>query len=272
MSGKFAKKKPRRKTKFRFGATEIMLVLVALLLVSLLGAMLTQLPGDSAKPTGTTTEPTPSQDETEPSATETRQPVESTGEPATESGLLPMDLGQGLIITDIAEYTGAYVEDGSDAVVSGVLMVILENTAEEALQYARITLYFGETPAEFTVSNLPAGGRVVLLEKNRASYVSDRPDRGELADVLFLPAFEMYADIFEIAGTKGNLTVKNISDTAVAGDIYVYYKNSAQDLFYGGITYRARVEGGLKPGESKQIIAAHYNPSGSTILMVTYTP
>ncbi len=277
MSGKFKNSSPRQPQKRRLSPMEITLIVVAAVLAVLLCVMLVLIPADpSQNPAQDTTPATTLPGQTQPSGTEpqtsTTETEETPTETETEATHLPMDLGQGLIITDIDDYTGAYVEDGSDAVVSGVLMLILENTSEEALQYARITLYFGGIPAEFTVTNLPAGQRVVLLEKNRAAFSSKVPDSVELADVLFLPEFEMYEEIFEISGTKGNLTVKNISETDIAGDVYVYYKNSAQDLLYGGITYRARVEGGLKAGESKQVIAAHYNPTGSTILMVTYIP
>ena len=49
----------------------------------------------------------------------------------------------------------------------------------------------------------------------------------------------------------------------------VYYKNSAEDVFYGGITYRARIEGGLQKGEIRQIMAGHCSKNGSTIMFVT---
>ncbi len=100
----------------------------------------------------------------------------------------------------------------------------------------------------------------------------DAPSSWQIQNTMFLPEFQMHPDVFEITGEAGQLTVKNISDKAVSGEVYVYYKNSGADLFYGGITYRARVEGGLEPGESKQIIAAHYAPTTSAILMVSYIP
>ncbi len=184
----------------------------------------------------------------------------------------PIQLGNGLVITGLAPYTGAYMEDGTDHVVSDVLMAILENTSDQALQYAQITLHFGDKKAEFSVTNLPAKQRVVLLEKNRMEYTKAEPDRAEMRDVVFLPKFELHEDIFEITGEKGTLTIRNISDSDVSGDIYVYYKNTSKDLLYGGITYRAKVDGGLRAGESKQIIASHYNPTGSVVLMVTFIP
>ncbi len=188
----------------------------------------------------------------------------------TDPVFQPIDLGQGLILTEYAPYTGSYVEDGSNELVSDVMMILLENTGSKALQYARISLEFPQDTANFSVTNIPAGGRVVLLEENRMAYREELPTSGLVSNLVLLPELPMYADIFEITADKGVLTVTNISDTVVTGDIYIYYKNSAQDIFYGGITYRAKLTGGLTPGQSKQVGAGHYLPTGSTILMVSY--
>jgi hypothetical protein len=40
-------------------------------------------------------------------------------------------------------------------------------------------------------------------------------------------------------------------------------------MYYGGITYRIRIEGGLKAGEIRQGTAAHFNPDNSTVVFVT---
>ncbi len=254
MSGKFEKKTPKagpRRKKLVPALIATALILLAVLAILLLVS------GKQPPAPEATTQPTAGETETIPATT---APV-----------FQPIDLGQGLIITDIGSYTGAYVEDGSDEVVSGVLMAILENTSEEALQYARISLMFGQTEAQFAVTNLPAGEKVVLLEQNRLDCPETVPDSFSTADMLFLPSFEMYEDMFAITGEKGLLTIENLSGTDISGDIYVYYKNSAQDLYYGGITYRAKLSG-LKAGEQGIAQATHYNPTGSTILMVSYVP
>ena len=64
-----------------------------------------------------------------------------------------------------------------------------------------------------------------------------------------------------------------MSDLAVcddiSGDIYIYYKFAATDIFYGGITFRVRVEGGLKAGELRQIPAGHFKPGECRIVQVS---
>jgi hypothetical protein len=64
------------------------------------------------------------------------------------------------------------------------------------------------------------------------------------------------------------MNVKNISDSDIEGNIYVYYKYKTQDLFYGGITFRVTVEGGLKAGEIRQLMTSHFNPDTCQVVMV----
>ena len=82
----------------------------------------------------------------------------------------------------------------------------------------------------------------------------------------------IHADVLKLQGLDGALNITNISGEDITGDIVIYYKNSSSDMYYGGITYRVRLEGGLKDGEIRQIMSDHYSTSGSEVLFVTYTP
>ena len=110
--------------------------------------------------------------ETTPSTAATT-PVEAPAESAVvfeEVEDITADLGEGLQIVNIGSYTGAYVEDGTDEVVSGVLMLVVTNNGEEALQYAEITVPTESGDAFFSLSTLPAGESCVLLELNRMEH------------------------------------------------------------------------------------------------------
>jgi hypothetical protein len=76
--------------------------------------------------------------------------------------------------------------------------------------------------------------------------------------------------VHDIDGENGIMEVTNISNQDIASDIFIYYKNSAVDLFYGGITYRVRIEGGLAAGESARIISAHYLPKSCRIVGIMW--
>lgn len=179
-------------------------------------------------------------------------------------------LSGGLQIVHMANYAGIYMEDGSDEVVASVMMIILENTSKQDLQLARIYVQYPDFTAEFEVTNLPAGEKAVLLEKNRRSmperdYISIEPRNVSF----FREPMSLMEDIFEITGGDGYLDVKNISDSATSGKIYVYYKHAASDLLYGGITFRAAVDQPIDPGETIRILTNHYTAESSRILAVT---
>ena len=181
-------------------------------------------------------------------------------------------LGNHLYITDIASFSGAYMEDGSDEYVSKVMMIVLKNESENDLQLARINLEYSDFTAEFEVTNLPAGESVVLLEKNRhecpqESYRSAKADNV----VYFQSPMSLKEDQVKLTGQKGSIAVKNLTDSAL-GEIYIYYKNSATDLYYGGITYRAKVDAGLKPGREQTVLTGHFYPNACTIVDVQILP
>lgn len=206
-----------------------------------------------------------------PDTTEPEQPTSQIKLPEPEDSQTAF-LGDNLYITDIGNYTGAYMEDGSDEILTGILMIVLKNEGEAALQLARISLVYADFTANFEVTNLPAGESVVLLEKNRHPYVSDRYLRATTENVVFFQEpMSLQEDKVKITGSKGFLEVENLTDETM-GEIYIYYKNSAADLLYGGITYRARVDSGLKAGRKTTVRTNHFNPKTCTILNVQILP
>lgn len=181
-------------------------------------------------------------------------------------------LGDSLYITDVGNYTGAYMEDGTDEFVSNVLMIVLKNENTMALQLARIHLVYSDFTADFEVTNLPAGESVVLLEKNRHAYVEEKFMRSSMENVVFFQTpMSLCEDQVKLTGGNGEITVENLSDQ-VLGEVFIYYKNSAVDLFYGGITYRARLEAGLQPGDSMKLLTTHYYQNACTIIDVRIMP
>ena len=183
-----------------------------------------------------------------------------------------IDLGNGLEVIAIGSYSGEFVEDGSNEEVKDVLMIKVTNTSETVLQYTEIALKSkDDVEARFTLSTLPPNETVMVLEADKKSY--DKKDEyisGEAKDVVFFHnGISLYQDKLEIGGLEGAFNVKNISDKDINGDIYIYYKNYKDGLFYGGITYRAKIEGGIKTGEMKQVMTKHYSPDTCMLMFVT---
>ena len=176
-----------------------------------------------------------------------------------------------LEITEIGSYTGVYMEDGSDEAVSGVLMIVVTNTAPEALEYAEIILSGESGDAIFMVSALPAGESAVLLERNRMPYDKNAEFTQLRTEnvAYFRTELSLMEDVLKIQALDGAVNVTNISDRDIHGDIFICYKNKADDLFYGGIAYRIRIEGGLKSGEIRQIMTKHFSENSTSLIYIS---
>lgn len=204
-------------------------------------------------------------DETEPDETEPREEEDPTI-PVQQT----INLGCGLEIIDAGSYAGAYVEDGSCEIVSGVMMIVVRNTGEQDIQLADIVAVSGGSEYTFRLTNLAVGERAVLLDQERRQAAEAVLESAIVSEVaLFETSMELHAETIQIDGLNGMLNVKNISEQDISGDIYIYYKFAATDIFYGGITFRVRVEGGLKAGELRQIPAGHFKPGECRIVQVS---
>ena len=256
--GKYSKKK--KKQKKNVGLMILVTVLLALLVLLIwVASLLARREVPLLEPGSAGTE----QQESTGENTEMLQTQPQMTEPAA------LELTDGLRILSVSKYTGMYMEDGTNEIVSDVMMIVLENGSEKDLQLARISLEYADMTAEFEVTILPAGEKAVLLEKNRQPMRPEEPLSVQTRNVLFFPEkMQLREDLLQITGSNGSLKVTNISGGDIAGDIYIYYKNSASDLLYGGITYRTSVKGGLVAGESASIIAGHYAPESCRILQV----
>lgn len=218
----------------------------------------------------------PSTDETQP--TEPSQEVVAT-EPTTPETTQQVDigaldevniqLGSGLEIRDVGSYTGIFMEDGSDEVVSGVLMALVVNNSEQDVQLLNFILTGNGQTANFSLSNLPAGASAVVLETGRMDYAPGFTEAVVANFASFDEPMTLCSDQIEIATYEKAMNITNISGEDIEGDVVIYYKNSAADVFYGGITYRVRIEGGIKAGEIRQIVPSHFMTGSSTIVHVT---
>lgn len=201
-----------------------------------------------------------------------KQPDDESGKNPVINGEVSINVGSGLRIVDIGAYTGMYMEDGSNEVVSGVLMCIVTNEGDRAVEYAQLQLHDGKRDIPFTLTALLPGRSVVLLAQDKMAYDKDAAYTATMAESVAFFANEpsLQADRLKIQGLDGGMNITNISDKDITGDVVIYYKNVAADgLLYGGITYRTRISGGIKAGELKQGMTQHFSVKGSEVLFVT---
>ena len=153
----------------------------------------------------------------------------------------------------------------------GVLSVFVRNTSDEDIEYALLSVMAGDGRAEFPITTLTAGASAILRCKNGYTFKEDAVYYSWKIDnkTVFTQDLTCYPDIFEISGTDGFISIKNISDKDIEGRIYIYYKNVTDGVYDDGVTYRAFVDG-LKKGETKQVQTMHYLKDSSRILFVDY--
>lgn len=256
MSGKYAKKKNN---------PVLLTVLVIFLVAAAAAVALLKMSGDAGDvaPTGPDTAATtaPSEEHTQPV---TEEPTEAPTELPKPEGI---DLGNGMVITNVGAYSGAYVEDGTDEQVTDVMMIEVYNYGVEAIQYAEISL--GD--AEFVLTTLPVGEKMIILEKSRMAFDENADySQAEARNVArFQVPMSLCSDKIQIQELNGALNISNISGQDIQGDIFIYYKNVSDDMLLGGITYRARIAEGMEKNGVRQILANHYTIDGSRVMFVT---
>ena len=284
MSGKYANKKRKNRKKKNLPVLTAIVIVCVILAGLVVFAVGLDRSTDMPEPTMEVTEDPMQTVETVPSvesepevpatdaATEpTVAATEEETEPSEPEEPYLFDLGNGIKIVGMIPYTGAFMEDRTDEVVTDVLGIQIKNTGDEYIQTMDITLTAGETQAQFSLSTLFPGESVVVLEKNRMAY-STAPTF-EQAQTSSVSRFEAHPGMCEeklrIQCLNGVINITNISEEDITGDIFVYYKNYVGGVYYGGLTYRIRLEGGLKAGQIHQGTAAHFNPDNSAVVFVT---
>lgn len=181
-----------------------------------------------------------------------------------------INLGYGMQLVDVARYSGIYMEDGSDDIVTDLLMIVVENQGTQDIQYAEIEVPVGDKTAYFKMSTLPVGEAIVLLEQSRMAYTGEKVSLAISRNVvLFDQHMDLCKDKLKIQARDGVINITNISGADIQGNVVIYYKNYTAAKLYGGVTYRCVVEGGIKAEEIKQIQAQHYDSSVSRIMFVT---
>ena len=260
-NGKYLQKKKKRSRK----GLKIAIFILVLLLAAMMG-LLFLLPEDEGE--SAVTEPGQAGAQQTDDAEYTPDLIA----PETEN---MVNLGYGLYALDIGKYTGVYMEDCTDEVLSNILMLMVQNNGEQDIQFAQIIMQVGDETAQFQATTIPVGARMVLLEQNRMTW-DETADYSQIYPMVenmayFQEPVSTHEDQLKIGIVDGAINVTNISGADIPGTITVYYKNAAQDVYYGGITYRITVEGGLKADEIRQVMTNHASDTGSKIMFVTVT-
>ena len=219
--------------------------------------------GNGGKATGTDGVST---DETAQNGAQTDNGSEDgTAVPLTD----PSRQAKGLYILEVFPYTGPYVEDGSNDPCENVCAVRLENRSETHYRYLRFTLTTSKETYTFTATTLFAGARMTILCDEKTAFSGgDIVSEEFLAVTPFDEPPTVHTDTLKITYTDGFINVTNLTDGTLS-DVYVYFKDTDESGYLGGITYRTHF-GDIPAGETAQSGAANMHRDTGKVVFATY--
>ena len=191
------------------------------------------------------------------------------GTPDFQDGMFPYQIpNTSLVIQKVRSYDGVFIEDGSDKEVFGISAIVVENTGDECIEYAKISMQCNGKPLVYELKTLEPKGVMIVQEYTAALY-----EEGEYSDCIAEVAImetmnmaEEHVSIEEVDG--GKIRITNISETDIPS-IRIFYKfyKSETKVLLGGITYTVKISE-LKKGETREVILSHYEKGASRIMMV----
>ena len=175
-----------------------------------------------------------------------------------------------LVIENIGQYTGQFIEDGSDKPVANVLSLLVKNNSNKVVQYGEINIKVnGNKNAVFKVTNLPPKTSTLVMEST-GKIEFNKDDKYKYVDSIQakLDNMSLMKDKVQITKQEdGVIGIKNVSGKDL-GTVYVYYKYFQEGGAYlGGITYRVKFEN-VKAGASVEEKTSHFSKNSSEILMM----
>ena len=176
--------------------------------------------------------------------------------------------GYDLTIEKMGPYNGVFVEDGSNADIKNVAMLLVKNNGDFPVEYTQIRVMCGQEELLFDVSALPAGEKLVVQEKT-GKTVSESKATSASALVVQRANMEMSENKVRVIDNGDNtLTVKNLTNETIP-TVRIFYKYYMEDekLFVGGIAFTARISR-LNAGASVTIQPSHYTSQTSRVVMV----
>ena len=179
--------------------------------------------------------------------------------------------GYQLRLERLAPYKGMFVEDGTNANVENVAMLLVSNQGDYPIEYAQIVVQYGSQMLTFDISALPVGEQLVVQEKTGKS-IADAQVHYANALVVRRAAMDMARDQVQVTDNGDNtLTITNLTDVTIPA-VRVFYKYYMEDekVFVGGIAFTVQVTD-LEPNGSVTIQPSHYtSQSGRVVMVQTY--
>ena len=173
-------------------------------------------------------------------------------------------------ILSIGQYSGKFLEDGSDTDKENILAIVVKNTSDQVIDYGEITMKISGKSGtlKFKVTNLKPGATALVMESSGEVEFNTQDKYiyvGSNSNTIKSTSFK--EDEVAIT-TKGNkITVENLTDKNIS-KVYVYYKTvSPGNCYLGGVTYRLKLQN-VRSGKSVSAESRHFSNLSSEIIKV----
>lgn len=179
--------------------------------------------------------------------------------------------GTGLILNDIARYSGQFIENGTDEYVSDIFAILLSNGSGTDIEYATLSFTASDgRPLTFTLSNLPKDGSIIVLEANKTPYSPIQSLSLDSQQIVNMPTMSTMSDSLYISSSDNKIALSNTT-TENLDNICVYYKYLYDSkTLLGGITYQCRI-GSIATGSGVSASPSHYLSDSSRIMQIIQT-
>lgn len=150
------------------------------------------------------------------------------------------------------------------------LAVIVQNVGEQMVEFAEVKINYGGMDAFFEITDLPAGGSMLSVEREDLLYAENMEFKTPLL-MGYTPADESiktaYSADFDVSVDGGILTLENCSGRDFQESVEIRCKQILQDGLYFGTTEPLATEGLFSNGESRYF---DFTP-GMQIVCLRYT-
>lgn len=166
--------------------------------------------------------------------------------------------GTTLVANSLAMYEGDMIENETDRFLVDAAALEVCNFGTSEVELAEVKLTFNKEEMVFFGTNIPAGGRVLIIEQSGKGWTQEPCTEChgwvQYSEDPVLPDSALILRDVDM----GTVAVTNTTEKTL-NDIWLFYKNYLYDeaLYLGGITY-IEVIPWIKPGQTVQITPENY--------------
>lgn len=160
----------------------------------------------------------------------------------------------------------------TDEELTGVAALELWNWGDSDIAYAEVAVYQQDRELRFITTYIPAGGSVLVPEKDGSPYTQAAVTDFQCVRVIPMEEEDCGDNISVAESGAYSLTVTNLTRETV-DCVRVFYKqyDTEGDFFVGGTTYCVVIPN-LAAGESRELTPYRYAAGDTKVVAVTTEP